>query len=170
MLQSGAGVSVRKGVAGDAKALSTVFRASWELAYRGIIPHLHLETMIRRRSAQWWSAAVRSGDSLLVLDVAGKVAGYVSCGPARARGSANQGEIYELYLDPHYQGLGFGERLFEAARHVLDQRRLKGLVVWSLIDNTPACHFYWRRGGRPVAKTVDRIGKKSLEKVAFTWS
>ena len=77
--------------------------------------------------------------------------------------------IYELYLDPVCQGVGFGEHLFEGCRHALDMRKLRGLIVWALLDNTPACDFYWRRGGRPVASTFTKIGGAKLEKVAFTW-
>ena len=48
-------------------------------------------------------------------------------------------------------------------------RKLSGLIVWALLDNTPACDFYWRRGGRPVASTFTKIGGERLEKVAFAW-
>jgi ribosomal protein S18 acetylase RimI-like enzyme len=168
MLGSSSQVRVRRGKLADAKSLAGVFRDSWELAYRGIIPHLHLETMIRRRCPEWWRAMIRSGDMLFVLEVAGKVAGYATCGVARARG-AEQGEIYEIYLSPKYQGLGFGEHLFEACRHALDMRRLNGLVVWALADNDAAIAFYWRRGGRPIAKRVDRVGGAKLPKLVFAW-
>ena len=80
-----------------------------------------------------------------------------------------QGEIYELYLDPVHQGLGFGEHLFEGCRHALDMRKAKGLIVWALLDNTPACDFYWRRGGRPVASAFRKFGDAKLEQVAFAW-
>lgn len=168
MLQSSEQVSVRKAKPADGEALAGVFRESWEMTYRGIIPHLHLECMIRRRGADWWRSSIRSGEGTLILEVAGKVAGYATFGSARTRGPY-QGELYELYLLPLYQGLGLGERMFEAVRHGLDSRGLKGLVVWALLANTPACDFYWRRGGRPVASTIDRIGGKRLEKVAFSW-
>ena len=170
MLGSSSQVSVRKGRVTDAKDLAEVFRDSWRQAYRGIIPHLHLETMIGRRGVEWWQGSLRSGDSVLVLEVCGDVAGYATWGASRTRGQKQQGEIYELYLAPLYQGLGFGEHLFEACRHHIDQRKLKGVVVWSLLDNTPATDFYWRRGGRPIARSFDRIGGARLEKVAFAWS
>ena len=96
------------------------------------------------------------------------LAGYATLGNSRQRGRY-QGEIYELYLDPLYQGLGLGEHLFEGCRHALDMRRLDGLIVWALLGNTSACDFYWRRGGRPVASTFTRIGGARLEKVAFAW-
>jgi len=168
MIGSRAQVRVRRGKLADAKPLADVFRESWELTYRGIIPHLHLETMIRRRSPEWWRTMIRSGDTLFVLEVAGQVAGYATCGVSRTRG-AQQGEIYEIYLAPTYQGLGLGEHLFEACRHALDMRRLDGLLVWALADNAGAIDFYWRRGGRPIAKRADKIGGAKLAKLAFAW-
>jgi ribosomal protein S18 acetylase RimI-like enzyme len=168
MLGSHAKVRVRGGKAADAKTLSRIFKESWLLAYRGIIPHLHLDNMIRQRTPEWWRDAMKGGDSTLVLETAGTVAGYATLGSARQR-SIYQGEIYELYLDPVYQGLGLGEHLFEGCRHSLDMRKLNGLIVWALIDNTAACNFYWRRGGRPVASAFTKIGGARLEKVAFAW-
>jgi ribosomal protein S18 acetylase RimI-like enzyme len=168
MLGSGSKVRVRKGRLADAAALAQVFRDSWLFAYRGIIPDTHLESLIRQRTPEWWRSVVRSSEGTLVLELAGKVVGYATFGTARHRGPF-QGEIYELYLDPVCQGLGFGEHLFEGCRHALDMRRIKGLVVWALLDNTPACNFYWRRGGRPVTSTFTRIGGARLEKVAFAW-
>src|SRR6185437_9783428 len=98
------------------------------------IPHLHLDELIRQRTAEWWRDAIKSGDSTLVLELDAKLAGYATLGAARQRGSY-QGEIYELYLDPYHQGMGLGELLFEGCRHALDMRKLNGLVVWALHDN-----------------------------------
>ena len=168
MLGSGSKVRVRSGKPADAAALARIFKEAWLLAYRGIIPHLHLESMVRQRSPEWWRDALKSGDSALVLEMAGTVAGYATIGNSRQRGPF-QGEIYELYLDPVYQGLGLGEHLFEGCRYALDMRKLSGLIVWALLDNTAACHFYWRRGGRPIASAFTKIGGERLEKVAFAW-
>ena len=168
MLGSNSKVCVRNGKPADAKALSRIFKEAWQLAYRGIIPHLHLDSMIRQHTPEWWRDVLKSGEGTLVLEMAGTVAGYATIGSARQR-SPYQGEIYELYLDPIYQGLGLGEHLFEGCRHALDMKRLNGLIVWALLDNTPACDFYWRRGGRPVASAFTKIGGARLEKVAFAW-
>lgn len=170
MLGSSSKLKIRKARVSDAKALADVFKNSWLDAYRGIIPHLHLDSLIRRRGAAWWAETLRAGDTdtVLVLEVAGKVAGYATLGRARLRG-IGEGEIYELYLDPSHQGLGLGELLFEGCRATLDQRSLNGLVVWALSGNTLATGFYWRRGGRPVARMYDRMGGAKLEKVAYAW-
>ncbi len=169
MLQSRTEIRVRKGTQSDAARLAMLFRESWEYAYRGIIPHLHLESIIRRRDKRWWQNAARGSDGLLVLEVCGKLAGYTTFGRARGRTKV-QGEIYELYLAPDYQGLGFGEHLFEAARYALDERRLNGLIVWALTDNTMAASFYWRRGGRPTGRTMDNVGGVKLQKTSYLWS
>jgi len=168
MLGSGAKVRVRGGKVADAKALARVFKDSWMQTYQGILPHAHLDGLVKERGADWWRRTLRAGDGVLVLEMGGVIAGYATLGPARRRGKY-QGEIYEIYLDPIYQGLGMGEHLFEGCRHALDQRGLDGLVVWALLDNTPACDFYWRRGGRPFASTFTRVGGVRKEKVAFGW-
>ncbi|MFV0296816.1 MAG: GNAT family N-acetyltransferase [Hyphomicrobiaceae bacterium] len=152
----------------DAAALAEVFRDSWLTAYRGIIPHLQLESIVRRRDKAWWKNAARAGDGLLVLEVAGKVVGYATFGRARGRGKV-QGEIYEIYLAPTYQGIGLGEHLFEGARYALDERKLSGLMVWALADNEIAANFYWRRGGRPVGRMKEKIGGVIMEKVGYGW-
>lgn len=125
--------------------------------------------MIRRRGPEWWRSAVRAGDTVLIVEWQGDVVGYATLGTSRTKGPY-QGEIYEIYMAPTHQGLGFGEHLFEAARAGLDSRGLNGLLVWALSQNSGATDFYWRRGGRPVAKMVEQIGGAKLEKIAFAWS
>jgi ribosomal protein S18 acetylase RimI-like enzyme len=168
MLGESSHCEIRPGALADAPALSELFRSSWSNAYQGIIPHMHLDGLIRRRTAEWWGTAIKSGSELLVLQVSDVVAGYATLGPARVRGEC-EGEIYEIYILPTYQGLGFGERLFEACRHHLDGRQLCGLIVWALADNLAASDFYWRRGGRPVGVGFERFGRARLKKVAFAW-
>lgn len=168
MLRSPSTVQIRSARPSDAHRLAAVFKDSWTLAYTGILPHNALAQIVGKRDAAWWAAALKTSEPILVMEVGSAIAGYATCGTSRARGRS-QGEIYELYLDPVHQGLGFGEYLFEACRNRLDERGLKGLLVWALIDNTQACHFYWRRGGRPVGSTTEMFGTAKLEKVAFTW-
>jgi inorganic pyrophosphatase len=65
-----------------------------------------------------------------VLVFGDKVAGYANYGRNRARSLHFEGEIYELYLRPEFQGLGFGRRLFTSARRDLMQSGLKSMVIW----------------------------------------
>jgi hypothetical protein len=43
------------------------------------------------------------------------------------------------------------------------------LVVWALSDNDPAVEFYRALGGRAIARSSERFGAKTLDKVAFGW-
>ena len=49
------------------------------------------------------------------------------------------------------------------------QSGLKSLVVWALSDNEPAVEFYRALGGRAVARSSERFGAKTLDKVAYAW-
>lgn len=168
MLWSRTDIRIRRARISDAEKLSEVHRRSWLCAYRGIIPHAQLKLNIDRRSPAWWRGAIRSRDTLLVLDVGGDMVGYATCGPSRTN-RRYEGEIYELYLDPDYQGLGFGEYLFEGCRAVLDESSRRGLIVWVLSDNEPALRFYHARGGRPIAEVMEKLGPVTLAKRAYTW-
>jgi GNAT superfamily N-acetyltransferase len=168
MISQRSGVVVRTAKTADAARLSAVCRDSWQHTYTGIIPHTDLNNILARRDATWWRSRLRAGEQVLVVEVGGSIGGYATSGPARSRGSY-QGEIYELYLSPVFQGLGLGEYLFEASRYRLDQRRLQGLIVWALVANDGAIDFYARRGGRPVARVHERFGGTRLEKVALAW-
>ena len=160
--------SVRVGCQRDAKSLAGVFRESWSFAYTGIIPHTDLSRMIGRRGEDWWRENLRRPRNIIVAEAGGTAAGYATFGPSRVRGQ-QRGEIYELYVAPTHLGLGLGERLFESARQRLDAMHLAGLIVWALTDNKSACDFYWRRGGRPVARTSERFGARTLAKTGFGW-
>lgn len=162
-------IQVRDARPGDAAALADIHAAAWREAYRGIIPAVEVERMVSRRGSVWWLNAVRRGRNIAVVDFAGKLAGYASFGRGRVAGLA-QGEVYELYLQPEYQGVGLGRRLFMATRDRLARRRLSGVIVWSLADNERACGFYRALGGVEKAKAVERLGGVKLDKTAFVWS
>ena len=153
----------------DAPSLAAAYEEAWRGAYQGIIPHLSLQRMIARRGPRWWEMALKKRTPLLVLDFGGEAAGYVTYGRSRLR-TQFEGEIFELYLHPIYQGLGLGAKLFEGARSRLAELRLKGLLIWALADNDAACGFYLSLGGKPVAEGAESFGDVTLRKVAFAWT
>ena len=128
-------IEVRPAKAADAAAVASTHDEAWRSAYQGIIPGAELEKLINRRGPQWWDSAIRKGSRVSVLVFGDKVAGYANYGRNRARSLHFEGEIYELYLRPEFQGLGFGRRLFTAARRDLVQSGLKSMVIWALSDN-----------------------------------
>jgi ribosomal protein S18 acetylase RimI-like enzyme len=162
-------IEIRRAKPSDALAVAETHDEAWRNAYQGIIPGAELEKLIVRRGPDWWDSAIRKGSRIALLQFGDHIAGYANYGRNRARSLFYDGEIYELYLKPEFQGLGFGRRLFSAARKDLAQSGLKSLVIWALSDNEPAVEFYRALGGRAVARSSERFGSKVLDKVAFAW-
>ncbi|HRP79738.1 MAG TPA: GNAT family N-acetyltransferase [Aquamicrobium sp.] len=162
-------IDIRKAEPRDATAIADVHAQSWQGAYGGIIPFRALRAMISRRGAAWWADAIRRAASVIVVEIGGEVVGYATLGRNRARVLPQQGEIYELYVKPEYQGIGLGTRLFAAARDRLAAHGLTGLVVWALEDNAGATRFYAGAGGRDVAEGVEVFDQHALRKLAFVW-
>ncbi len=162
-------IEIRRAKPADAQVVAETHDEAWRSAYQGIIPGPELEKLINRRGPVWWENAIAKGSRVAMLGFGDRVAGYVNYGRNRARSLFYDGEIYELYLRPEFQGLGFGRRLFTAARRDLAQSGLKSLVVWALTDNDPAVNFYRALGGRAVARSSERFGTKVLDKVAYAW-
>jgi ribosomal protein S18 acetylase RimI-like enzyme len=163
-------IEIRRAKPSDAVAIAETHDEAWRAAYQGIIPGTELDKLITRRGPDWWDSAIRKGSRIALLAFGDKVAGYANYGRNRARSLFYDGEIYELYLRPEYQGLGFGRRLFTSARRDLGQSGLKSLVVWALSDNDPAVEFYRALGGKAVARSSERFGERSLDKVAYAWN
>jgi ribosomal protein S18 acetylase RimI-like enzyme len=163
-------IEVRRAKPSDAAAVASTHDEAWRAAYQGVIPGVELEKLINRRGPDWWDSAIRKGSRISILVFGDHVAGYANYGRNRARSLYYDGEVYELYLRPEFQGLGFGRKLFSAARRDLAQSGLQSLVVWALSDNEPAVAFYRTLGGKAVARSSERFGGKTLDKVAFAWN
>jgi ribosomal protein S18 acetylase RimI-like enzyme len=162
-------IDIRKAEPGDAPGIADVHHEAWMGAYAGIIPHRALARMVGRRGHGWWAQAIRRSATVLVVEIGGAVAGYATLGRNRSRELPQQGEIYELYLKPEYQGIGLGTRLFAAARRMLAEHGLAGMVVWALEENGGATAFYAGAGGRDVAEGVEVFDQKALKKIAFVF-
>lgn len=162
-------IEIRRAKPSDAQSVADTHDEAWRTAYQGIIPGNELDKLISRRGPDWWDSAIRKGSRISLLQFGDNIAGYANYGRNRARSLTYEGELYELYLRPEYQGLGFGRRLFSAARKDLLQTGLRSMVVWALSDNEPAVEFYRALGGRAVARSSERFGDKTLDKVAYAW-
>ncbi|GGH33260.1 N-acetyltransferase GCN5 [Alsobacter metallidurans] len=165
-----AAISIRLARSADASDVAAVHDAAWREAYWGIIPGRELERMVQRRGPDWWSRVIARGGRIAVLEFDDKVRGYASYGRNRLAVSPYRGEIFELYLAPEFQGLGFGRRLFDAARRDLIGHRMGGLIVWSLADNSRAVGFYRHLGGIKVREMEERFGGEVRQRFAFGWS
>ena len=162
-------IDIRKAAPDDADAIALVHHEAWRGAYAGIIPHRSLNAMVGRRGARWWGNAIRRAANVIVAEIGGEVVGYATLGRNRSRDLPQQGEIYELYLKPEFQGIGLGTRLFAEARKRLAAHGLSGLVVWALEDNGLAMDFYAGKGGKDIAQGHETFEGRRLRKIAWAW-
>jgi ribosomal protein S18 acetylase RimI-like enzyme len=163
-------ITIRKARPGDAAEIADVHDAAWRDAYRGIIPGRELERMIARRGPGWWREAISRGSRLIVLDFDEAIGGYATYGRNRVPSLPYQGEIFELYIAPEFQGLGFGRRVFQAARRDLAEHGFPRMLIWALADNERALAFYSRLGGTVVRTAHERFGDVVRRRVAFAFS
>lgn len=160
-------IAIRPAKEGDAAGIAAVHDEAWRFAYRGVLPGNELEKMIARRGPVWWGEAVRRRVPILVLEAQDLVRGYITYGASRVRTLPYHAEIYELYIQPEFAGLGFGKRLFRSVQSRLSRRGHDTLVVWCLSDNELGCGFYERLGGRVVASAEEAFASKRVDKVAY---
>ncbi|WP_346892592.1 GNAT family N-acetyltransferase [uncultured Roseibium sp.] len=162
-------IDLRPATPEDSDALAEIHSTAWLGAYRGLLNGVELQRLVSRRTAPWWRAALSRGVQIKLLQVADEPAGYATFGTCRIRDLSSEGEIYELYLRPEYQGLGFGRSLFNSVRAELAARNLSGLAVQVLSDNDPACTFYKTMGGRLAGKSWYRSAGKRMGLSVYTW-
>ncbi|MBL4600508.1 MAG: GNAT family N-acetyltransferase [Rhizobiaceae bacterium] len=160
---------IRRADPEDAQGIADVHDAAWQNTYAGMVPHMALLKMIKRRGSSWWRNAIVKATVILVVEIDGEIAGYATLGNNRVSTLPFDGEIYEIYMRPEYQGLGLGSRLFLAARSELVRRGLSGATVWVLAENDSAISFYENAGGRAVAKGSETFDGKALVKIAYAW-
>lgn len=162
-------IEVRRAYSQDARAISDVHQHAWEQAYRGLIPHKPLMQMICRRDETWWRKASRGSATILVIEIEGQVVGYSTLGLNRARALPYDGEVYELYLLPEYQGTGLGSMLFGEARRLLKSLGCSGILAWCLEDSDIATRFFRSQGGQDVAEGMEDFAGTQLRKLGFVW-
>ncbi len=163
-------IETRRAIPCDATGIAEAHAESWKQAYSGIVPYKALSRMINRRGVSWWANAIRRSTVILVAELNNEIAGYATLGPNRVSTFPYEGEIYEIYLKPEYQGVGLGTQLFIDARQELMRRSYKGTVVWVLKDNLPALSFYENAGGKAAARGSEHFDNKRLEKIAYIWT
>jgi ribosomal protein S18 acetylase RimI-like enzyme len=158
---------IRPAKRSDAAGIAEVHDASWRESYRGVIRGADLERMIEARGPLWWEKSIAARNGILVLDFAGQIAGYVSFGPSRRQSDRYRHQIYELYLKPEFQGVGFGRKLYQSAAFTM---MAPPIAIWCLAANERALSFYRHLQGKEIGRRGERIGAEIYETIGFGYN
>lgn len=169
---------VRPARPGDAAAVAGIYVESWRSTYAGLLPDRLLAGMrADRRRRRDWERAIsrpRRAERIFVAEAAAgagarRVVGFAGGGPARRAATGHAGEVYTLYVEDDFHGLGIGRALFSALAAGLARDLGPSLVVWVLAGN-PARFFYEALGGRPAGRRLGTLGGRAIEELAYGWS
>jgi ribosomal protein S18 acetylase RimI-like enzyme len=164
-------IVVRAARPDDAPGVARVYIESWHDTYPSILPTQLLCAMTPKGQTARWQAAIqaRGREQVLVAEKAGAgVIAMTSFGPSRDSELGFDGEIYTLYVDPSYFGLGLGRALLRSAFSSLGARGYSSCVIWAHTKN-PARFFYEKMGGRLIAERTARMMGDSVPETAFGW-
>lgn len=157
---------LRTAVPEDALAVAQVHVRAWQAAYRGLLPADSLERLRPHDRAQRYEfgATDPSKPSTIVAVEGGAIVGFATLGPARDPDAPGCGELFALYVDPHWWGRGIGRALIEQSRARLAALGFRAAVLWVMVGNTRAERFYrgdgWRHDG---ARRRESIWNISVE-------
>jgi len=162
-------LSVRQARPADAADLARIYIESWHDAYAGILPHSLLSAMSHKGQSARWQQTMRGPGAVLIAEDAkiGPV-GLASLGPARDKGLGLDGEVYTLYVDPVFTGMGAGRLLLAASFAALTEKKYRSCVIWSHARNN-ACFFYEAMGGKRVGARLTKLMGEETPEVAFGW-
>lgn len=161
--------SVRPATARDAKAIAEIHVATWQVAYKDLMPEDHLKKMtVEKRQAFWREAIEYSEPQLLVATEADKVVGFVGFDRSRDAGTKSTvGEIWAMYVLPEHWSKGCGVALWDGAREGLKEEGCTQVTLWVLLHNERALGFFEHSAGfkrdMPSLKTTDFSGTRLEE-------
>jgi len=145
-------VRIRRAEPTDARIIAEINHASWESAYRGLMPDglidsVGIDAREERQRVHLSVPAAESPRSSWIADVEGRAVGYTSLGPQRDEGAQEGvGEVYSIYLLPIAVGKGIGRELLAHAMGVLRDADFREAVVWFHTGNHRARRFYAAAG------------------------
>ena len=162
-------LSVRQARPVDAADLARIYIESWQDTYAGVLSNSLLYAMSHKGQAARWQQTMRGPGAVLIAEDAsvGPI-GLASLGPARDKGLGLDGEIYTLYVDPAYLGMGAGRALLQASFSTLMNKKYRSCVIWSHARNN-ACYFYEAMGGKRIGTRLTRLVGEDTPEVAFGW-
>lgn len=169
-IMSNLAVEIRLARQDDAADIAQVYIDSWHDTYPGVLPDALLRAMSPKGQTARWLASIRNPgrEKILVADGAHGIVGMASFGKSRDSALGLDGEVYTLYVDPAYFGMGVGRALLRGAFAALREDGMRSCVIWAHARNH-ARFFYEAMGGRLIAERQAKLMGEACPEIAFGW-
>ena len=169
-------VNIRKAVVSDASAIATVNINTWQIAYKGIIPQSHLDSLSIKDKIPKWVKRINNlkenKKEIFVAEISdlkrSEIIGFSMGGPSHFEGYKIDGDLHAIYILPKYWKQGIGTLLFNAIIGDFMKKQYKTMVIWALKENF-ACEFYKKMGGVQKFQKTLTYGGKELDVLGFYW-
>ena len=143
----GVGFGIRKAVAGDIPDIARIHVDSWQVAYRGIVPHDVLENLsVEKRAQHLERHMLRDDHGYYVALLNRVVVGFFLMCVVDVEAGETVGEISAIYIDEACWGKGFGSKMLEVALGQFRMAGVREIYVWVLEENRRARGFYEKCG------------------------
>lgn len=170
-------VSIRPAQTVDAIGLAHVHVETWRDAYVGMIPDDYLVGLDEMHAAVRWTrrlSHLEEPERLSVAEVDSDIVGYCHGGPWRSQSlpvpvGDRSAEIYSLYVDPSFQGLGLGRALLGHVVSGMIDDGFDQLAIMTLAENRNGRRFYDALGGMVDRTIPSVVGGTPVEQVAYVW-
>jgi ribosomal protein S18 acetylase RimI-like enzyme len=141
---------VRQADARDAEQIAHVHVATWQKAYRGIIPDSFLDGLSVTKREEFWNSQLKEAPGrTLVAEADIGVIGFADFGPSRDGDAVlKTGELNAIYVLPGHWGQGQGSALMVESEKALRAAGFARITLWVLEGNQRGRDFYERHGFR----------------------
>jgi ribosomal protein S18 acetylase RimI-like enzyme len=139
------GVTIRVAGPKDIRTLARIHVASWDVAYRGIMPDdMIAKTDLAYRIRDWSRRLAEPDWPAFLMEVDGEAVGFyhITASPDADVDPRTAGHITSFHILPHLRGKGYGRTLMDHAMKEFSRRGLTQATLWVLEKNKPARQFY----------------------------
>jgi ribosomal protein S18 acetylase RimI-like enzyme len=145
-------VTIRPARPDDALAIAAIHVASWQHAYRGILPDDYLAGLSPDDRLPMWAHTLTLPDAptyVGVAEVDGQVVGFYSIGKSDEGDPPHVQMLYTIYMHPGTMGKGIGRLLMDDAERQMVARGATLGVLRVITANERTLAFYERCGWTP---------------------
>ncbi len=150
-------MKIRPATPSDAGTIARIHVATWQAAYRGLIPDPVLDALDVESRVAFWERLLSVTHDTFVAESGSGIIGFCSLIPSRD-GDAAVAEIAALYVAPAHWRQGAGRTLCSAAFRAAVEGGFSGITLWVLTGNSAAISFYETQGfSRDGATRIEEI-------------